>query len=227
MISESATAAFYKTPRGLIAARVLREQILALWPDLSGCAVLGLGWTAPYLRLWRNKAERVIEAVPHETASETGCIVAEDRLPFPDLMFDRILLVHAVEQADVAPRLLREVWRVLRDDGRLLVLTPNRLGLWAHAESTPFGHGQPFSPGQIDRLLTRAAFRTRRQAAALYTPPMPARLVLRSYRAWEAAGARLVPQLAGVTLTEAEKDAFAAVPLRAGQRRRVILPEPA
>ena len=39
--------------------------------------------------------------------------------------------------------LLRECWRVLRDDGRLLVVVPNRLGSWALFDHTPFGQGRP------------------------------------------------------------------------------------
>ena len=75
------------------------------------------------------------------------CAGQEDALPFPDLCFDRILLMHGLEVAENARRLLREVWRVLKDDGLLLVVAPNRRGLWAHVESTPFGRGSPIRPG--------------------------------------------------------------------------------
>ena len=95
----------------------------------------------------------------------------EDALPFPDLCFDRILLVHGLEMAENARRLLRETWRVLKDDGRLLVVAPNRRGLWAHTEHTPFGHGQPYSPGQVSRLLARHMFHVEHRDSALFTPP--------------------------------------------------------
>jgi len=222
--SESATAAFYETPRGAMAAQILCAQIKKFWPDLTGSNVLGLGWTAPYLPLWHSQAQRLIEAIPHDFADGSGCIVAEDRLPFTDLLFDRVLLIHAIEQADDAARLLREVWRVLRDDGRILVITPNRLGFWAHAESTPFGHGQPFSPGQITRLLQRSAFATVRREQALYVPPLKMR---RAAEMFERVGRLLTPQLAGVTVIEAEKDAYAGMPLGAAERRRVIVAQTA
>lgn len=225
MQCQSANARFYRSPRGLVAARVLRQRLRLIWPDLRGAAVLGLGWTEPFLPLWQSSAGRLIEAVAYQESSARGCLVAEDRLPFADMSFDRVLLVHAVEQADDASRLLREVWRVLKDDGRLLVVAPNRLGLWAHSESTPFGHGEPFSPGQIGRLLTHAAFRETRRDTALYTPPVRARMVLQGYRAFETVGRAVVPHLAGVILTEAEKDSFAAIPLAQARWRRVMLPD--
>ncbi len=95
----------------------------------------------------------------------------ENALPFPGQCIDRILLVHGLENAENARRMLREVWRVLKDDGRLLVVAPNRVGLWAHVESTPFGQGQPYSPGQIGRLLAASLFRVERRDRALYMPP--------------------------------------------------------
>ena len=226
-----ATADFYATRRGAVAARLLRARLAAMWPSLRGESVLGLGYAAPYLRLWREDAARCIALTPAQMgaarwpvgSANLSCTAEEDALPFPDLLFDRILLVHGLEMAENARRLLREIWRVLKDDGRLLVIAPNRRGLWAHVESTPFGYGQPYSPGQIGRLLAASLFRVERRDTALYVPPTSLRLVLRSARLWERGGRRLVPRLAGVTITEAVKDVYAAIPVKAAPRRRLVL----
>ncbi len=226
-----AAAEFYATRRGAVAARLLRARLALLWPGLRGESVLGLGYAAPYLRLWREDAARVIALTPAQMgatrwpagSASLSCTAEEDALPFPDLSFDRVLLVHGLEAAENARRLLREVWRVLKDDGRLLVVAPNRRGLWAHIESTPFGQGQPYSPGQLGRLLAASLFRIERRDTALYLPPTSLRLVLRSARLWERAGRRLVPRLAGVTITEAVKDVYAAVPVQAVPHRRLVL----
>jgi SAM-dependent methyltransferase len=228
-----ATAEFYATPRGAVTALLLRERLSRVWPHLRGECVLGLGYPAPYLRLWREEAARCIAVTPAQIGAARwpagapclSCTAEEDALPFPDLTFDRILLVHGLEVADHARRMLREVWRVLKDDGRLLVVAPNRRGLWAHLESTPFGDGQPYSPGQIEHLLAAALFRVEQRDTALYVPPLRSRAVLRTARLWERAGRRVAPTLAGVTLTEAVKDMYAAVPAEAVARRRVVLAE--
>jgi SAM-dependent methyltransferase len=228
-------ADFYGTAQGEVTARLLRERLALIWPSLDRQAVLGLGYAAPYLRLWREKSARCIAVTPAQVgrarwpvgAPNLTCTADEDLLPFPDLTFDRILLVHGLEAAENARRLLRETWRVLKDDGRLLVVAPNRRGMWAHLESTPFGYGQPYSAGQIGRLLAATMFRVEARDTALYLPPSDLRLVLRSARLLEKTGRRIAPTFAGVTLTEAVKDVYAAMPVGAVHRRQLVLADAA
>ena len=215
---------FYEAPLGAVTRRVLRARLRQVWPELTGREVLGLGHAGPYLRLWRRGAARLVSTTP-ETLVPGGVMAAwpadgpcaaalaeEDRLPFADQSFDNILLVHGLEAAENARRVLREAWRVLRPEGRLLAVVPNRRSVWAHLERTPFGHGHPYSPGQLARLLERAMFTVERREAALFIPPFHARPLLRGARLWEAAGRRVAPQLGGVTLIEARKQVAAVIP---------------
>lgn len=235
MAMDVATAAdFYATRQGTVTARLIRQRLSALWPDLTGQELLGLGYATPYLRLWREGVRRCIALSPAQAGAarwpaglaNLACTAEEDALPFPDLSFDRILVVHGLEGAENARRMLRELWRVLRDDGRLLLIVPNRRSPWAYVEATPFGQGQPYSPGQLGALLAASLFRIERRDTALYVPPLKQRLILRSAPLWERSGRRLAPQFAGVTISEAVKDCFAAVPTRQiTRRRRLILSE--
>ena len=228
-----APATFYGTRQGVVAAHLVRQRLAELWPSMTGQAVLGIGHTAPYLRLWRDQAARCIALNPVQVMAARWpsggpnlcCVAEEDALPFPDLCFDRILVVHGLEGAENARRLLRELWRVLKDDGKLLIVAPNRRGMWAHVEATPFGQGQPYSPGQIGRLLTASMFRVTRRDTALHLPPTRLRLILRGAKLWEDAGRFLVPQFAGLTITEAAKDLYGIVPMQKVHRRRVVLAE--
>ncbi len=228
-IEPPSVAQFYASAQGATVQHLVHERLAALWPELGGQVVLGLGYAGPYLPLWRATADRCIDATsgrggPHR---RSACAVEEEALPFADLSIDRILLVHGLENADNARRLLREVWRVLKDDGRLLVVAPNRVGMWAHSERTPFGQGQPYSPGQVGRLLAASLFSVERRDSALYLPPLRHPVVLRSAALFERAGRRLAPRFAGLTLAEAVKDTYAALPLQAPARRRVVLAEAA
>ncbi|MDO9707327.1 class I SAM-dependent methyltransferase [Paracraurococcus lichenis] len=226
---------FYATPAGLVTARLLRDRLRLLWPSLPGQSVLGLGYASPFLRLWRAEAARCVAVVPTplprwrwpRSAASCTAVAEEDALPFPDLMFDRILLVHGLETAENTRRMLREAWRVLKDDGRLIVVAPNRLGLWAHLDRTPFGHGQPYSPNQLEGLLRRQMFLAERRDLALFVPPFRTRLLLRGAGAWERLGRQVCPRLAGVILIEAVKDFCEAIPAGAAKApaRRVVVAE--
>ena len=68
-------------------------------------------------------------------------------------------------------------------------------------------------------------FRAERRDVALFVPPTNWRFLLRMWPLWEQIGHALAPDLCGVTLTEAVKDAYAALPLGAVARRQVIVPE--
>ena len=54
--------------------------------------------------------------------------------------------------------MLKEIWRVLAGGGRLLVVAPNRRGIWARLDLTPFGSGQPYTMSQLSRLLRDEQF---------------------------------------------------------------------
>jgi len=228
-------ADFYLSARGGVTARLLRARLSRLWPDCAGQSVLGIGYALPYLRLWRETATRCIALMPPQVgvagwpagAPGLSCIGQGDALPLPDLSFDRVLLVHGLETADSGRAMLREVWRVLKDDGRLIIVAANRRGMWAQLESTPFGQGRPYSAGQLDRLLAKALFCVERRDTALFVPPVQLRLMLRSAPAWDAVGRSVLPGFAGVTITEAVKDLYAAVPIAAPARRRLVFADAA
>ncbi len=129
--------------------------------------------------------------------------------------------------------MLRQVWRVLAPGGRILIVVPNRRGLWARREVTPFGQGQPFSRSQITQALRESMFSPADWENALFVPPFDWRPLLRSARAWERVGSLLWPRFSGVILVEATKQIYAATPIREPrrmeamrQRVRAIAPVP-
>jgi SAM-dependent methyltransferase len=151
----------------------------------------------------------------------------ETELPLPDRSVDRALLVHALESTEQVRATLREVWRVLADGGRLLVVTPNRRGIWARLERTPFGQGRPYTPSQLNRLLRDNMFTPMATASALFMPPFRWRFVLRSAPAWEQLGNRWFPTFAGVLLVEAAKQIYVGSAVRErAEKGRAYVPVP-
>jgi SAM-dependent methyltransferase len=218
---------FYASGLGRVARRMIARRIRQLWPDLHGLNVLGLGYVTPFLGVFRAEAERVVAIMPaaqgviHWPSDEPGLTALGDHtdLPLPDNSIDRALIVHALECAERTGPMMREVWRVLGDGGRLLVVVPNRRGLWARFERTPFGHGRPYSPGQLSRSLRDAMFTPYQSRTALYVPPVGSRMVLSSAAAWEEIGQRWFTTFAGVVMFEATKQIYAAPSVPALGRR--------
>lgn len=213
---------------------MVRAKLRQMWPDTSGLRVLGLGFATPYLSMFRGEAERVLAAMPagqgvmHWPPRERSLtmLVDETELPLPDLSMDRVLIVHALECSEQVRPLLREAWRVLADSGRLIIIVPNRRGLWARFESTPLGTGRPYSRGQLSRLLRDNMFMPLETNRALFVPPIDLGILQGAAGAWEKIGAKLFPAAAGVNITEAVKQMYAQTIVTEPKRKRALSPVP-
>lgn len=213
--------AFYDAPVGTDTGRLLGRHLLAAWPELVGQRLLGIGHAAPFLPLWDARTSLAVSARLGLSGVALGlhqrygreCVVSETALPFPDLSFDRVLMIHALETSHAGGELLRAVWRVLRDDGKLLLVVPNRRGVWALSDTTPFGQGRPFSQRQLWRQLAQCMFHVERSGTALYPPPFPPLHRRKVGDLLERAGSAVLPTCGGVVIVEAVKDLWGGLPL--------------
>lgn len=225
---------FYTGRLGQVARRMIRRRIRLIWPDLTGMRLLGLGYATPYLRVFREEAERVLAVMPSSQGvlpwppeGPNGVALADEaELPLQDFSIDRVLLVHGLEYSEHMRSLLKEVWRVLAGGGRLMVVVPNRRGIWARVDGTPFGQGHPYTPAQLARLLRESDFTPERVSAALFVPPTGSRMMLRSANAVERIGERWFTTFAGVSIVEATKQLYAkpAAKRKESARRRAYVP---
>ena len=173
-----------------------------------------------YLRPFLDEATSVIAAMPSSMGAfgvgyqrlgpgNTCCLADECSLPFLDLSLDRVILVHSFEYTDQVNLMLREIWRVMDDGGRLLIVVPNRRGAWSHTDFTPFGHGRPYSIEQLKSTLRQSLFTPVRDTRALFIPPTRRRYWLAAAPAWEKIGARWFQVFGGVVIMEATKQIYA------------------
>ena len=225
---------FYGGPMGQAALTMAGRRILDAWGDCKGLDVLGFGYATPFMTPWRTSARRTVALMPATQGVERWpsdgpnqtCIGDEDRLPFQEAMFDRILCVHALEEAENPRALMRELWRALAPEGRILICVANRSGMWARTENTPFGQGRPFSRGQMTGLLSDAMFQPVAWSRALYAPPLSWKLATGgAAETWESVGEKAWPAMGGLLLVEAVKRLYAdSLP---GSGRKVLLAQPA
>lgn len=223
--------AFYGERLGRIARRLIAERLRRHWPSLAGERVLGLGYATPYLEGLSAGAERRFAFMPAAQGvvnwpldgPSATALVEGDALPLPDASVDRVLVIHCLEMAENPPDQLREIWRVLAPGGRVLLVVPNRRGLWAHAENTPFGSGQPYSRGQLTALLRDTMLSPEVWSEALALPPIGRRGWLGGGATWERVGLSLWPAFAGVIIVEATKQLYQGVPARARGRLKPAL----
>src|SRR5947209_17154922 len=226
---------FYAQRLGVVARRFVGRGIRKRFADTRGLRVLGIGYPTPYLGLFREEAERCLAFMPAaqgvmkwpSARPSLAALADEFALPLTDSAVDRVLLVHSLEMSQEADALLREVWRVLAAGGRLLAVVPNRRGLWARMDTTPFGHGRPYSRSQITQLLRETWFTPIGWGEALYVPPIGRKWFLRSAVAWERTGATISAPFAGVHIVEATKQVYRAIPVRRERQRLVPALEPA
>ncbi len=223
---------FYATPLGRLAHNSIRQALMAVWKPLTNERLVGLGYATPWLDTFRADTERTLALMPARQGAvnwphgESGAVslVFDEELPLPDSSIDRMLLVHALEHSEAAGEVLHDIWRVLTPGGRLVVVVPNRRGVWARMEHTPFGAGKPYSGGQLSQLLRENMFTPTAWADALHFPPTDRKLLQGFAGSLEKFGRRFAPVFAGALVVEATKQVYQGLPVRQRQSRRVFIP---
>ena len=210
---------FYQNRLGGAAQSIIAGHLLQLWPNVENQRIAGFGYVTPFLQEFPQARARLelapdaqgIIRWPPRPAPNSATLVHEGHWPLPDRSMDRILIVHGLEEVRDASRLLREIWRVLADDGRLIIVAAQRRGLWAQLETNPFAAGRPWLKGQLSRLLENANFHPFHWKRALHFPPWDRQFLLRASSGLERAGRILWPGFCGILIVEAGKQMLTPV----------------
>lgn len=170
---------YYRTRLGRAAQKAVRDQVGSLWSDARGMTVAGFGFTVPLLRPFLDDARRVTALMPGQQGvmawppgKPNVSVLCEETLwPIDDNFADRLIVMHGIETSENPMALLDECYRVLAPEGRGIFIVPNRAGMWARREGTPFAFGRPYTLGQIESQLRQIGLIPKRHTAALYQPP--------------------------------------------------------
>lgn len=201
-------AFYYRTRLGRAAQAAIRSRLEEAWGDPKGLTVAGYGFAAPLLRPFLGRARRVIALMPAPQgvmpwpAGEPNVSVLcdETRWPLETGHVDRLVMLHGLETSDAPGGVIAEAARVLGPGGRMMVIVPNRAGLWARRDRTPFGFGRPYTLGQLESQLVRHGFQPTGHCAALFQPPSHQAFWLRTGPVMERFGQKLTGRFAGGVL---------------------------
>ena len=213
-LSASDLERFYASRLGETVCYLLLKRVNDLWGDCANQTILGMGYSHPLLAGLSASAKACMAVTPHHGAASywagtdrgvSTCIAEEDRLPFADNTFDRVVLMHAIEEADNTRMVMREAWRVLAPEGRALIVVANRKGLWSLSEATPFGHGRPWTRRQLIAWLNDHLFQVTASTTAVHLPPLDWSAITHAADGFERFGEIVTPGLGGLVLVEAVK----------------------
>ncbi len=196
---------YYRSALGRAAQSSLRARMSEIWPEAKGQTVVGYGFAAPLLRPYLMDARRVIAlmpgpqgVMPWPSGMPNVSVLTEETLwPLETGHVDKLVMLHGLETSERASDLLEECWRVLGPGGRALFIVPNRAGLWARRDRTPFGYGRPYSSSQLETQLRKHQFLPERHLGTLYQMPSSKRIWMKSGPAFEKIGRRVPTIFAG------------------------------
>lgn len=224
---------FYNTPIGKLVLRVLRRRVRQYWNSAKDLRVVGIGYTQPFLDMFEHDSERVVSlngagmgTYPWpEGKSNLSALVEETDLPIETNSVDRVLVIHSLEFAELPNTNLQEIYRILKSNGRLLIVTPNRRGLWSRAEWSPFGHGVPYSGEQLRHMLRENMFVYERSGTALFIPPIRANIIQKIFEFCETVFPFVFSAIGGVHIVEASKQIYSGI-LQSNENRVIIRARP-
>lgn len=209
---------YYRTKLGRAAQRAIRGQVEQTWPEAKGQTVVGYGFAVPLLRPFLAEARRVIGLMPAGQGvmpwpaglPNVSVLSEEVSWPIATGAVDKLVVMHGLETSENPKALLDECHRVLGPGGRALFVVPNRAGIWARSDQTPFGFGRPYSVGQLEGQLRASGFVPETHVVTLFQPPSHRRFWLRAGPVVEQIGRSLSRRYAGgVLVMEASKQVFA------------------
>ena len=204
---------YYRSPLGRAAQNVIRDRLLEMWPEAKGQTVAGFGFSVPLLRPYLKEARRVIALMPGPQgvmpwpAGQPNVSVLSEEMwwPLPTGFVDKLVMMHGLETSENPSAVLDEAARVLGPGGKAMFVVPNRAGLWARNDHTPFGYGRPYSIGQFEAQLKRHGFVPERHTSALYQPPSNRQFWRKMAGVCERLGRKAPVMAGGVLMVEVVK----------------------
>lgn len=210
---------FYTTPFGISVQKHLCEKIISFWPDAVNDVVVGYGYCIPYLNQYLLRSDRILMVMP----SSQGCLpwpsakkcstvlTVDNLLCLENESVNRLIMIHCFEHSEDPRLLLRELWRVLVDEGHFIIVVPNRHRIWTKNSLIPFLQGKSYSDHQIRMLLTENFLTPLKTTYGFFALPSPSSFSLKIASTLEKIGSCWFPKLGGLIVIEGCKKTISSI----------------
>lgn len=226
-------AQWFDTPLGRSLQAVEAHRLRAILPSLYGTVALQLGrlgkldlldaCIAPTRIVAEEDSAWYRVNCPVEqrlTGSRTVCVLSEAHaLPLDERSIDVALLPHTLDFSSDPHPVLREVSRVLRPEGHVVILGFNPMSIWGmrrlvarEPRPVPWS-GHFFRLARVKDWLALLDFECTYGSMLYYRPPLAREHAMDRLFFMEKAGDRWWPLMAAVYLLVAKKRVFGMTPL--------------
>jgi SAM-dependent methyltransferase len=227
-IARSEILDWFDTPLGRSLQAVEAHRLRAVLPSLYGTVALQLGRIGKLDLLDASVAPARIVVEPGNALLQSSCAAEQqltgmrmlcvrarvDALPFDERSIDVALLPHTLDFCGDPYAVLREVSRVLRPDGHVVILGFNPLSLWGlrrlltrRPRPVPWC-GRFFWLTRVKDWLALLDFETTQGSMLYYRPPFKREPAMDRFYFLEQTGDRWWPLMAGVYMVVAKKRVF-------------------
>jgi|GEM_PF-582960 ubiquinone/menaquinone biosynthesis C-methylase UbiE len=199
---------WYLTPIGRYVDETEKDQVFSLWQTKKGLVLdLGCGTGNYTVELIKRQIKVVgLDAsfsmlLLARKKLSSACLVQADALvlPFKDNIFEGVLSITLFEFLSSPEEVLKEVYRVLKPRGEVVIGTMNTFSLWFFFKrlktlftETAYRYARFYTINQLKKLLKQAGFKNIKTSGVIYLPafipPILIPLAQRLDRKWANTG---------------------------------------
>ncbi len=225
--------AWLKGDTGAVLAAYEREKFDRVLPDLFGYHIVQVGaYDGAALASAGHIRNKIMLRLDHDDFRNNRCALAASAafLPFAEHSIDVVVIPHVLEYAPDPGAVLKEIERILVEDGRLIVTGFSPWSLWGLGRLNPAWRNRPpwdgrfHSTTRLRHWLSMCHFEVLELDRFLFRPPCRHSKLLRRLLFLEKLGATCWPFLGAAYLVVAQKRRAPVSPIRLNWRKKGLLP---
>lgn len=187
---------FYNSLLGVIVGKALVSLINDMWKKEIN---------APLKKfLVVGEADFLMSALPKGSVFCPAARIKDGILPFEEADFTNVIVFNAFTERknEKEKTFVRELARILSDDGKILFLAVKESSFWTYDESIPYKYAVKYRTKELRNLIASGVFTPVSTGKALLLPPA---LYKESFVPYEQRFKHILGLLGGITAIEAWK----------------------